>query len=129
MQALEAWRSRVVQRDYPNSYITPSAILEDNLVFDIASYGDIASEVLQEALIARDWTWANIYGDELMELLEKTPRSFASLPSSLGLRAANLERLVALVGVSSSGGSSKAEERRFLDELDETLHRRFALGK
>lgn len=75
---LKKWRSSVFQRDHAQSMLSPSAILDDSLMTDFASYGPVASNIAESILKDR-WVWWDVYGTEFMTFIESIPRRYIAV--------------------------------------------------
>ncbi len=64
-QKLDAWRKRIVQRDYPNSMMASSAILDDSTIELIACIGSVVSTAQFKQVLMSQWVWWDVYGSEL----------------------------------------------------------------
>ncbi|KAI0687404.1 hypothetical protein BC835DRAFT_1419877 [Cytidiella melzeri] len=75
---LQTWRSTVFDCEHAGSPLSPSAILENTLLFDLASYGPIDLVALTKLLESR-WIWWEVYGAEFVEFISTVPQQFLAV--------------------------------------------------
>ncbi|KAI0806299.1 P-loop containing nucleoside triphosphate hydrolase protein [Irpex lacteus] len=79
VRQLMAWRTKIYKMHHTHSLLCPSAILDDNLLLDLSSYGPIGADKLRQVL-QPSWLWWEVYGGELLVFLESLPRVFTPRP-------------------------------------------------
>ncbi|KAI0073019.1 hypothetical protein K474DRAFT_1711101 [Panus rudis PR-1116 ss-1] len=82
VKQLKQWRRMVYKRDHARAMYDSKAILDDNLIASLSSYGHM-TRATQQQLLADHWIWWDRYSDELarfIETLGKIP--FIPIPST-----------------------------------------------
>ena len=69
---LDEWRAHIFERDYQHSLLCPSAILDNQTLLDLVSYGPMDAAAATQVLEGR-WTLWSLYGDELISFLGTIP--------------------------------------------------------
>lgn len=105
----------VFTRDHAQSLLCPSAILDDNLLEDLSSYGSISSASVRKVLEAR-WPWWTRYGEELVSYLESIPRRPIAMQKNSRSRARQSTATVAATASSSKHVPKELDDLMTLGE-------------
>ncbi|KAI0074726.1 hypothetical protein K474DRAFT_1709611 [Panus rudis PR-1116 ss-1] len=116
---LQSWREHVYARDYCDSQLDPTALLDDPTIEFLSSIGPLSTDGMVESLLRDSWIWWDIHGAELVSFLETLTIVYQPKPRKPRKRKE----------VDECGGDILSKRARTDSEADEELVYKFVEEK